>query len=66
MVEDEWLVSLACGALFYLNEIKMVKFDREWYEWNVDLNLRPGVATREKRSIIGWGGHGVVYGYSRL
>jgi hypothetical protein len=44
----------------------MIKFDREWYEWNVDLNLRPGVATREKRSIIGWEGHGVVYGYSRL
>jgi hypothetical protein len=66
MVEDEWLVSLACRAFFSLHEIKMVKVDREWYEWNVDLNLRPGVATREKRSIIGWEGHGVVYGYSRL
>jgi hypothetical protein len=30
------------------------------------LNLRPGGATREKRSIIGWEGQRVECGYSRL
>jgi hypothetical protein len=35
-------------------------------EWIYDLNLRPGGATREKQSIIGWEGRGVVCGYSTL
>jgi hypothetical protein len=34
--------------------------------WNDDLNLRPGGATRGRRSIFEWEGRGVVCGYSRL
>jgi hypothetical protein len=37
-------------------ELKWLNFDREWYEWNVDLNLRSDGATREKRCIIRWEG----------
>jgi hypothetical protein len=63
MVEDEWLVSLACGTLFTSNGIKMVKIDREW---NDDLNFRPVGTTRGKCSIFRWEGRGVVCGYSEL
>jgi hypothetical protein len=46
-------------------ELKWLKYDREWNEWNdVDLNLRWGGATRGKGSIIGWEQWGVVCGYS--
>jgi hypothetical protein len=35
-------------------ELKWLKYDREWNEWNdVDLNLRWGGVTRGKGSIIG-------------
>jgi hypothetical protein len=34
--------------------------------WNDDLNLISDGATREKRSIFGWEGQGVVVGYLRL
>jgi hypothetical protein len=44
-------------------KLKWLKFVRGWID---DLNLRPGGATREKWSIIGWDGRGVLYGYSRL
>jgi hypothetical protein len=63
MVEDEWLVPLACGTLFTSNGIKMVKIDREW---NDDLNFRSDGTTRGKRSIFRWEGRGVVCGYSEL
>jgi hypothetical protein len=39
-------------------ELKWLKFDREWNEWNVDLNLRPDGATSGKGSIIGCEGRG--------
>jgi hypothetical protein len=37
-----------------------MEIDREWDD---DLNLRLGEATRGKRSIFGWEGWGVVCGY---
>jgi hypothetical protein len=39
---------------------------KNWKDWNVDLNLRLGGATRGKGSIIGWEGRGEECGYSRL
>jgi hypothetical protein len=57
MVEDEWLVPLACMTLFTSNGIKMAKIGKEWI---VDLKLRLGGATRGKQSIFGWEGRGVV------
>jgi hypothetical protein len=66
MVEYKWLVSLTCRPLFTLVKLKWLKFAREWIEWNVNLNLRPGGTTRRNGCIIEWEGRGVVCGYSRL
>jgi hypothetical protein len=45
------------GPFLPLMELKWLKFDRGCNEWIDDgLNMRPGGATRGKRSIIGWEG----------
>jgi hypothetical protein len=54
---------IACRTLFTSNGFKM---DNLVENWNDDLNLRMGGATRGKRSMFVREGRGVVYGYSRL
>jgi hypothetical protein len=51
------------GPFLILMELKLVKIGREWID---GLNLRSDGATREKWSIFGWEGRGVVCGYSEL